>query len=76
MVADVAVPLGLWLVSGAVTGLRGVQVWLTPFAVVEKLLSGQMDAQDWAQVGIVAFVWIVGLNAAGILRLIAPLSHR
>lgn len=76
MVADVAVPLGLWLVSGDVIGLRDLQVWLTPFAVVQKPLSGQMDAQDWAHVGTVAFVWVVGLNAAGMLRLIARLRHR
>ena len=69
-------PLGLWLVSGDVIGLRDLQVWLTPFAVVQKLLSGQMDAQDWAHVGTVAFVWVVGLNAAGMLRLIARLRHR
>jgi hypothetical protein len=68
IVADVVVPLGLWILTGAVPGLQGVQAWLTPFASVRNLLSGQMDAQRWAQVGVIVLVWVVALNAAGILR--------
>jgi hypothetical protein len=66
--ADVVVPLGLWIVTGAVPGLQGIQAWLTPFASVRNLLAGQMGAQQWAQVAITVLVWVVTLNAAGILR--------
>jgi ABC-2 type transport system permease protein len=67
--ADVAVPLGLWIITGAIPALHGVQAWLAPFASVRNLLSGHMDARSWAQVGVVALVWVVALNAVGILRL-------
>ena len=66
--ADVVVPLGLWIVTGAVPGLQGIQAWLTPFASVRNLLSGHMGAQQWAQVAIIVLLWVVTLNAAGILR--------
>ena len=67
--ADVVVPLGLWIVTGAIPALHGVQAWLAPFSSARNLLSGHMDAERWAQVGVIAFVWVVALNAAGILRL-------
>jgi hypothetical protein len=66
--ADVVVPLGLWLLTGVVPGVHGVQAWLAPFASVRNVLSGDMDAQRWAQLGLIAFVWVIALNAAGILR--------
>ncbi len=69
IVADVVVPLGLWIITGAIPALQGVQAWLAPFASVRNLLSGHMDAERWAQVGVIALVWVVALNAAGILRL-------
>jgi ABC-2 type transport system permease protein len=69
IVADVVVPLALWIVGGAVPGLQGLQAWLTPFAAVGNVLSGHMDAARWAQVGVVVLIWVVALNAAGILRL-------
>jgi hypothetical protein len=68
IVADVIVPLGFWIITGAVPGLQGVQEWLTPFASVRNLLSGQMSVEQWAQVGVVVLVWVVALNAAGIFR--------
>ena len=68
IVADVIVPLGLWIITGAVPGLQGVQEWLTPFALVRNLLSGQMGVAEWAQVGVVVLVWVVALNVAGIFR--------
>jgi hypothetical protein len=52
----------------AFTGLQGIQAWLTPFASVRNLLSGHMGAQQWAQVAIIVLLWVVTLNAAGILR--------
>src|SRR5687767_4963911 len=67
--ADVVFPLGLWIVTGAIPALQGVQAWLAPFSSARNLLSGHMDAELWAQVGVVALVWVVALNAAGILRL-------
>jgi hypothetical protein len=69
IVADVVVPLGLWIITGAIPALQGVQAWLAPFASVRNLLSGHMDAERWAQVGVIAVVWVVALNAAGTLRL-------
>ena len=68
IVADVALPLGLWIITAAFPALHGVQEWLTPFASVRNLLSGHMDARSWAQVGVVALVWVVALNLAGIVR--------
>ena len=68
IVADVIVPLGFWIITGAVPGLQGVQEWLTPFASVRNLLSGQMGVEQWAHVGVVMLVWVVALNAAGIFR--------
>ena len=67
--ADVVVPLGLWVMTGAIPALQGVQAWLAPFSSARNLLSGHMDAERWAQVGVIALVWVVALNAAGILRL-------
>jgi hypothetical protein len=49
--ADVVVPLGLWIVTGAVPGLQDIQPWLAPLASAQHLLSGHTDAQRWAQVG-------------------------
>jgi ABC-2 type transport system permease protein len=66
--ADVVVPLGLWIVTGAVPGLQSIQEWLAPFASVQNLLSGHMDAQGWAQVGVIVLVWVIALNVAGLLR--------
>ena len=68
IVADVVVPLGLWIVTGAVPGVHGAQAWLAPFASVRNVLSGHMDAQRWAQVGVIVLVWVIALNAAGIFR--------
>jgi ABC-2 type transport system permease protein len=67
IVADVVVPLGLWLFTGAAPGLQGIH-WLAPFTSVQSLLSGHMNAQQWAQVGVIVLVWVVGLNTAGTLR--------
>jgi ABC-2 type transport system permease protein len=64
--ADVVVPLGLWILTGTIPAL---QAWLAPFSSVRNLLTGHMDAERWAQVGVIGLVWVVALNAAGILRL-------
>jgi hypothetical protein len=51
-----------------VPGFQGVQAWLAPFASVRNVLSGHMDAQRWAQLGLIVLVWVIALNAAGIFR--------
>ncbi len=66
--ADVLVPLGLWIVTGAVPGLQDIQPWLAPLASAQHLLSGHTDAQRWAQVGVIVLLWVLPLNVAGILR--------
>jgi hypothetical protein len=65
----VLVPLGLWIVTGAAVSPHDLRAWLTPFSAVGVLLSGHLDAQRWAQVGVVVLVWVVTLNVAGVLRL-------
>jgi hypothetical protein len=67
--ADVVVPLGIWIITGAIPALQGLQAWLAPFSSARNLLSGHMDAERWGQAGVIALVWVVALNAAGILRL-------
>ena len=47
---------------------EGIQEWLAPFAAAQLLLSGDMNAQRWAQVAVVGLVWVIGLNVAGTLR--------
>ena len=61
----IVLPLGLWF------ALRGVaaQAWLTPYAAVQNLLSGQMTAVMWAQWLVTFLLWGVGLNVAGAVRL-------
>jgi hypothetical protein len=66
--ATVVPPLGLYLLLGAVDVLRPAQGWLTPYAALQDLLSGEMGGFDWAQWFVVAAIWAVGLNAAGRLR--------
>ena len=68
IIADVVVPLGLWIVTGAIPGLQDIQQWLAPFASAQHLLSGHMDAQHWAQVGVIVLVWVIALNLTGIRR--------
>ncbi len=69
MVASVVLPLGLWLLLGGVDATRPAQAWLTPYASVQKLLSGQMSPLNWVQWLVVAVLWGVGLNALGARRI-------
>lgn len=62
---SIALPLGLWLLLGAVEALRTAQAWLTPYAAVRNLLSGEMSALEWAQWFVIFLLWGVGLNVAG-----------
>lgn len=67
--ATVVLPLGLWFLLGSVGALRPAQAWLTPYAAVQNLLSGEMTAQTWTQWAVVALIWAAALNAAGHLHL-------
>jgi hypothetical protein len=64
----IVLPLGLWLVLGAVDVLRPAQAWLTPFSAASNLLAGEMSPVRWAQWLVVAAIWGVGLNVLGMLR--------
>ena len=61
-------PLGLWIVAGAVPGLHGVQAWLAPFASVRNVLSGHMDARSAGRRWASSRLWVIALNTAGIFR--------
>ena len=65
MIGTIVLPLGTWLILGAVDALSPAQAWLTPFAAAPKLLSGQMTPLNWAQVLVIVSIWGIGLNAAG-----------
>ena len=65
-VTTIVLPMGLWF---ALNALPSVQDWLTPYATVQNLLSGEMTTRAWAQWGVVALLWGVGLNALGAARL-------
>jgi hypothetical protein len=67
--ATIALPLGLWFVLGSVAALRPAQAWLTPFATVQNLLSGRMNALEWAQWLAVVLLWGAALNIVGAARL-------
>jgi hypothetical protein len=69
ILATVVLTLGLWLILGAVDRSGQVQAWLTPYAAARNELSGQMDAEKWAQWTAVAMVWALGMNVAGAMRL-------
>ncbi len=62
----VVLPLGLWLLLGALDGLQSVQAWLTPFASARNLLAGDMNPTRWAQWLLVLAVWGIGLNLFGL----------
>jgi len=46
-VASIVLPLGLWFALGGVAVLRPAQAWLTPYATVQNLLTGQMNTATW-----------------------------
>ncbi|NES31691.1 hypothetical protein GCE86_03130 [Micromonospora terminaliae] len=66
--ASIVLPLGLWILLGAVDVLRPAQA-LTPYSTVRHLLSGEMSALNWVQWLAVLLIWGVGLNALGAARL-------
>lgn len=62
-------PLMIWLGLGAVDALRPSREWLTPYATVRHLMSGEMGALQWLQWLVVVLLWGAGLVAAGRRRL-------
>lgn len=72
--ATLVLPLGLWLVLGAVDVLQPAQAWLTPYAAAQNLLSGQMTALAWVQWLAVALLWGAALNSVGVARLRRPVA--
>ena len=67
--ATIVVPLGLYLLLGAVPGLRPAQSWLTPYGVAQQLLSSQPPPLVWARLAVVVTLWGVLPNAYGAARL-------
>lgn len=66
--ATIVLPLGMWLLLGAVEPLRPAQPWLTPFPSAQPLLSGQMTPLAWTQWLVVVVIWGSSLNAYGAAR--------
>jgi hypothetical protein len=66
--ATIVIPLGLWLLLGAVQFLVPLQAWLTPYATARRLLAGDMSWMNWGQWLVVVAIWGVGLNMAGAWR--------
>ena len=67
-VATIVAPLGLWFLLG-LGFLQAAQPWLTPFASVQRLLSGDMSGLAWPQWMVMVLLWAGGLNALGAARL-------
>ena len=66
--ATIGMPLGLWLLLGAVEPLRPAQPWLTPFPSAQRLLGGQMTPLAWTQWLVVVVIWGSSLNAYAAAR--------
>jgi hypothetical protein len=73
--ASIVLPLGLWFALGAAGIIRPAQAWLTPYASLGKLLSGQMAPLDRAQWLVVLMIWGVGLNVVGARRVRRPTNR-
>jgi hypothetical protein len=59
----VVIPLGVWALLGFAGPAAAVREWVTPFPVAGTLISGEVDAVDWARYLVVALIWGLGLNA-------------
>jgi hypothetical protein len=67
--ATIVLPIGLYAGLGAVPALEPARAWLTPYAIVKPLLTGEMSPPNWAQWCSVFLLWGVALNTAGVARL-------
>ena len=65
--ATIVIPLGLWLLMGAVPVLRPLQ-WLTPYVSARHLLAGEMTWLNWGQWLLVVAIWGGGPNLVGAWR--------
>ncbi|MFI5841870.1 hypothetical protein ACIA8K_19375 [Catenuloplanes sp. NPDC051500] len=72
--ATIVIPLGVWALLGFAGPLAAVREWVTPFPVAGTLISGEVDAADWARYLVVALIWGVGLNGLAALRVRAHRS--
>ncbi|MFI6814508.1 hypothetical protein ACIBG7_19005 [Nonomuraea sp. NPDC050328] len=68
-IGTIVLPMGLWWLLGSIEPLQPAQPWLTPYAVVQSLLSEQTSPVIWAQWLVVLLVWGGGLNTLGALSL-------
>jgi uncharacterized membrane protein YeaQ/YmgE (transglycosylase-associated protein family) len=57
MIGTIVLPLGLWLLLGAADPVRAAQAWVTPYAGVPHLLSGQMSPTRCAHLAVVVAIW-------------------
>jgi len=60
------------LVLGSTDLLRPAQLWLTPFANVQRVFAERMSPLAWTHWFVVFLIWGVGLNAVGARRLKRP----
>ena len=59
-------PLGVWLLLGAVDALRLARAWPTLLPSAERLLAGEMVGADWLPWTVTLVVWVLGPNLVGI----------
>jgi hypothetical protein len=64
--ATIVCPLGLWLVLGAIA--PQARAWLTPYESARHILAGTMTPTSWLAFVVMACMWGIGLNLAGIRR--------
>jgi hypothetical protein len=64
----IILPLGLWLLLGAIGPLAYLQQWLTPFGATPPLLSGAVSVVDVLAWVVVLVLWGGLLNVAGASR--------
>ena len=65
----IALPLGLWLLVGALGPPAWLQQWLAPFAATAPLLAWAPSVVDVAVWAVVLVLWGGVLNGMGAARL-------
>jgi ABC-2 type transport system permease protein len=69
IVVNFLVPTAWTIISSNVHALHGVRSWLDISRPSSELLSGTMNGQHWAQLGVATLIWVVALLVAGGIRL-------
>ncbi|MBO1753493.1 ABC transporter permease [Allobranchiibius sp. CTAmp26] len=69
IVSYLVLPQAWSIVGTLVHGLHGVQPWLDLNAATTPLLDASMTAENWAELGVAALVWVVLPLIAGVVRL-------